>query len=62
MALPILLAVPRTRVLGLVVGAGFHTVLALAGNVPFSALALALYVAFLPTDVPDRLRALDLPT
>ena len=57
-ALPVLLAVPRTRVLGLVVGAAFHTLLALAGNVPFSALALALYVAFLPTDVPGRLRAL----
>jgi len=57
-ALPVLLAVPRTRVLGLVVGGAFHTVLALAGNVPFSALALALYVAFLPTDAPARLRAL----
>lgn len=57
-ALPVLLAVPRTRVLGLMVGGAFHTVLALAGNVPFSALALALYVAFLPVDTPGRLRAL----
>ncbi|WP_328856174.1 HTTM domain-containing protein [Williamsia herbipolensis] len=48
-ALPILLAVPRTRVVALVLGCAFHVVLALAGNVPFSALALALYVAFLPT-------------
>jgi len=56
-ALPVLLAVPRTRLVGLVVGGAFHTVLALAGNVPFSALALALYVAFLPTDAPSRLRA-----
>ncbi|HSH60191.1 MAG TPA: HTTM domain-containing protein, partial [Acidimicrobiales bacterium] len=35
--LPVLLAVPRTRVFGLVVGGVFHAVLALAGNVPFSA-------------------------
>ncbi|MGJ0118688.1 hypothetical protein ACQ7HM_05735 [Williamsia sp. MIQD14] len=48
-ALPILLAVPRTRVVALVLGCTFHVVLALAGNVPFSAVALALYVAFLPT-------------
>ena len=57
-ALPLLLAVPRTRLLGLALGGAFHTVLALAGNVPFSALALALYVAFLPADTPSRLRAL----
>jgi len=57
-ALPVLLVVPRTRVLGLLVGGAFHTILALAGNVPFSALALALYVAFLPPDTPSRLRAL----
>ncbi|GLP83128.1 HTTM domain-containing protein [Mycobacterium antarcticum] len=56
-ALPVLLAVPRTRVLGLLVGLSFHIVLALAGNVPFSALALALYVAFVPGDAPARLRA-----
>jgi len=58
LALPVLLAVPRTRLVGLAVGGAFHAVLALAGNVPFSALALALYVAFLPTDTPSRLRAL----
>ena len=57
-ALPLLLAVPRTRLLGLAVGGAFHTVLVLAGNVPFSALAFALYVAFLPPDTPTRLRAL----
>ena len=56
--LPLLLAVPRTRVLGLALGAAFHTLLALAGNVPFSSLAMALYVAFLPADAPARLRAL----
>ncbi len=53
-SLPVLLAVRRTRRLGLVVGVGFHAVLALAGNVPFSALALALYVAFLPAGPPLR--------
>ncbi|MCP9490604.1 MAG: hypothetical protein MSC31_12110 [Solirubrobacteraceae bacterium MAG38_C4-C5] len=57
LALPVLLAIPRTRMLGLVVGGAFHAVLALAGNVPFSALALALYVAFLPSDTPARVRA-----
>ncbi len=51
-ALPVLLAVRRTRLLGVVVGVGFHVVLALAGNVPFTALAFALYVAFLPRDLP----------
>lgn len=57
-ALPVLLAVSRTRLLGLAVGVGFHTVLALAGNVPFTALAFALYVAFLPPDTPERVRTL----
>ena len=57
LALPLLLAVPRTRLAGLVLGAGFHSVLALAGNVPFSALVLAFYVAFLPADTPSRVRA-----
>jgi len=57
-ALPILLTVRRSRRLGLVLGLAFHAVLGLAGNVPFSALALALYVVFLPTDTPSRVRAL----
>jgi len=57
-AVPVLLAVRRSRPLGLVLGMAFHAVLGLAGNVPFSALALALLVAFLPTDTPSRLRAL----
>ncbi len=57
-ALPILLAVPRTRLLALALGVGFHTVLALAGNVPFTALAFAFYVAFLPLDTPERVRKL----
>lgn len=57
LALPALLAIPRTRMLGLALGGAFHAVLALAGNVPFSALALALYVAFLPSDTPARVRA-----
>ncbi len=57
-ALPVLLAVRRSRMLGLILGGAFHAVLALAGNVPFSALALALYVALLPADTPTRLRSL----
>jgi len=57
-ALPVLLAVRRSRMIGLVLGGAFHAVLALTGNVPFSALALALYVVFLPSDTPTRLRAL----
>lgn len=46
-ALALLLAIPRTRRAGVLLGCGFHAVLALAGNVPFAALALALYAAFL---------------
>ena len=53
-SLPILLALRRTRTAGLVVGIGFHLVLALAGNIPFAAVILALYVAFLPADLPSR--------
>ncbi|HEV2769123.1 MAG TPA: HTTM domain-containing protein [Solirubrobacteraceae bacterium] len=57
LALVALLSIPRTRVAGLAVGGAFHAVLALAGNVPFSALALALYVVFLPVDTAGRMRA-----
>lgn len=57
-SLPVLLAIPRTRVAGLVAGVGFHLVLALAGNVPFTAVILAFYVAFLPADLPGRVRVL----
>ena len=57
-ALPILLAVRRSRMVGLVLGGLFHAVLGLAGNVPFSAFALAFFVAFLPLDSPSRLFAL----
>lgn len=58
LALPVLLAVPRTRLAGLGLGVAFHAVLALAGNVPFSALALAFYVAFLPAGAAGRVLAL----
>jgi len=54
LSLPVLLAVPRLRVAGLVLGGGFHAVLALAGNVPFTALMLAFYVVFLPAGVAPR--------
>ncbi|WP_026911687.1 hypothetical protein [Patulibacter minatonensis] len=58
-SLPVLLLLPRTRTLGLVVGLGFHAVLALSGTVPFTALLLAFYVAFLPAGTlvaPDLAR------
>lgn len=56
--LPLLLALRRTRAAGVVLGTAFHVVLALAGNVPFSAWVLPLYVAFLPARlrVPRRPR------
>lgn len=54
--LPLLLVVPRTRVTGLILGTAFHLVLALAGNVPFSSLVLAFYVAFLPPGLATRMR------
>jgi hypothetical protein len=57
-ALALLLLVRRTRVAAVVLGAGFHAALALAGNVPFAAYALVLYVAFLP---PAALPAWRLP-
>lgn len=47
-ALPVLLLTPRTRRAGLVLGLFFHGLLAASGTVPFTALMLALYVAFLP--------------
>ena len=56
-SLPLLLAFRRTRSVGLIVGLGFHLTLALAGNVPFTAVMLALYVAFLAPDLPARARA-----
>lgn len=56
-ALAVLLAVRRTRSAGLVLGVAFHVVLALAGNVPFSSLLLALYVAFLPPGAMSRVAA-----
>lgn len=55
-ALPVLLAIRRTRLIGLAVGTVFSAVLALAGNAPFSALALAVYVVFLPPGAPTYLR------
>lgn len=56
--LPVLLVVRRTRIGAVFVGVGFHTVLALAGHVPFSGFAMAFYWLFVPDDIPDRLRRL----
>ncbi|MDQ3631199.1 MAG: HTTM domain-containing protein, partial [Actinomycetota bacterium] len=58
--LPLLLVLPRTRVAGLILGMAFHLVLALAGNVPFTSLVLAFYVAFLPPGATTRMRAVAL--
>ena len=55
LSLPVLLIVRRTRAIGVVLGLGFHTVLALAGNVPFTGVMFALYVAFLPQGAMTRL-------
>lgn len=55
LGLPVLLFFRRTRLVGVVVGVGFHTVLAIAGHVPFSGFAMALYFLFVPDDVPERL-------
>jgi hypothetical protein len=55
--LALFLAIPRTRVPAVVAGAAFHAALALAGNVPFAAYALALYVAFLPATAVPAWRA-----
>lgn len=54
LSLPVLLLAQRTRVAGVVLGVGFHTVLALAGNVPFTGVMFALYVAFLPSGALRR--------
>lgn len=55
LSLPVLLIVQRTRAIGVVLGLGFHTVLALAGNVPFTGVMFALYVGFLPPGAMSRL-------
>ncbi len=59
-SLAVLLAVPRTRRAGVVVGLLFHAVLALAGNVPFAAVMAAVYVAFVPGPRVPRLAPLAL--
>jgi hypothetical protein len=57
-SLAVLLLVRRTRPAALVLGTGFHLVLALAGNVPFTALVLALYAGLLPDATALRLAPL----
>lgn len=55
---PIGLLLRRARVATIIGGGLFHTVLALAGHVPFSGFAFAFYALFLPDDTSRRLRAL----
>lgn len=57
-AIPILLAIRRTRSIGMVVAVGFHA--SLAANpfyVNFSAMLIALMVVFMDPGVPTRLRS-----
>jgi hypothetical protein len=55
--LVVLLAVPRTRLIGIGIGSVFHVILAIAGHTPFAGFAFALYALFLPDDIQDRSRA-----
>lgn len=55
LALPLMLALRRTRLAALFLGGAFHAMLSVAGHVPFSGFAFALYAAFLPDDFPSRL-------
>ncbi len=56
--IPLLLVVPRTRTIGLLVGTGFHTALAIVpigGVASFSAFMFAGYLAFVPPAILGRL-------
>jgi hypothetical protein len=55
-ALPLMLALRRTRLLGVAAGVGFHTILALSGHTAFSSFAILFYALFLPDDMPGRVR------
>lgn len=55
--IPALLALRRTRVLGVLVAYAFHVLMGLAGFYDFSAAAAGFLVLFLPEDTPDRLVA-----
>ncbi len=55
-ALPILLATQKTRVVGILVGMGFHTILSLTAFYEFAAQATAFYCLFLPSDFSTRAR------
>jgi hypothetical protein len=56
--LPLGLLMRRTRVAAVIAGGTFHTVLAVAGHIPFSGFAFAFYALFLPDDLPQRARTL----
>jgi hypothetical protein len=58
--IPILLAVPRVRRLGIALGVMFHTMLALHPNLyiaSFTSMMIALYAAFLPVPVAESVSA-----
>jgi hypothetical protein len=50
-SIPILLMFSRTRVAGVLLGIGFHTVLSLDAHYAFSGMLFACYVLFLPRNV-----------
>ncbi len=54
LTIPLLLLFRRTRLLGVLVGGGFHFTLFVEGHMPFSGFALAFYALFIPDDIPDR--------
>jgi len=55
LALPLLLALRRTRLAGVFVAIVFHALMAASGHVPFSAFAMPMLAVFVPEDVPARL-------
>jgi hypothetical protein len=55
-SLPLLLLVRRTRSAGVLLGIGFHLLMAIAGFTPFSGLAMAMIFLFVPDDFPRRLQ------
>jgi hypothetical protein len=55
LAIPGLLLFRRTRLAGLALGIVFHYAMAANGHAAFSAIALALYVPFLPEDIVPAL-------
>ncbi|MBA2115416.1 HTTM domain-containing protein [Bremerella alba] len=56
--LPILLALKRTRWLGIALAFAFHFAMGVSGFIPFSGFAVAYLYLFLPEDLPARFQEL----